>query len=256
MGDDEWATLSDRFVGGYSSLFGQVRLHVIHQHLRVHLPTPPASVIDIGGGAGNQSIPLARDGYHVTILDPSRAMLAQAAARLKTEDPEVTARIRLVEAPGEAALELVGEALFSGVLCHGVLMYLDDPRPLVTTLCSLADTDGVVSIVTKSTDALAMRPAYERDWKATLEAFDADHQVNALGVLTRADTVEDLSAMLAEDGFEAVAWYGVRLFTESWGRSEPPTDPDADVLAAELEASRRDPYRQLSRLFHLLAVRR
>jgi hypothetical protein len=33
-------------------------------------------------------------------------------------------------------------------------------------------------------------------------------------------------------------------------------DQNADVLAVELEASRRDPYRQPSRLFHLVGRRR
>ncbi len=43
--------------------------------------------------------------------------------------------------------------------------------------------------------------------------------------------------------------------TEGWGRERPPGDPADDVLAVKLEASRRDPYRQLSRLFHLVGKR-
>ncbi len=101
-----------------------------------------------------------------------------------------------------------------------------------------------------------MRPAYDGDWKATLAAFDAERQVNGLGIDTRADTVDDLGDQLAALGVDPVAWYGVRLFTESWGRDRAPGDDEADVLAAELEASRRDPYRQLSRLFHLIGIRR
>ena len=79
--------------------------------------------------------------------------------------------------------------------------------------------------------------------------------------------------MLAESGVELVTWYGVRLFTEGWteprdGRSDSGRDLDAvpagietggtldDVFAVEFEASRRDPYRQLSRLFHLIGIRR
>jgi S-adenosylmethionine-dependent methyltransferase len=85
-------------------------------------------------------------------------------------------------------------------------------------------------------------------------AFDADHQVNGLGLATRGDTVEDLTDRLRRHGLDLLAWYGVRLFSEGWGRTEPPTADDGDLFAAELEASRRDPYRQLSRLFHLLAT--
>ena len=76
--DDVWAPLAERFVDGhYGTLRGRVRTHVIACHLREHLPRPPAALVDVGGGAGNQSIPLARDGYQVAIVDPSAAMLAK-----------------------------------------------------------------------------------------------------------------------------------------------------------------------------------
>lgn len=77
--EDAWAAVAERFVEGhYGTLRGRVRNHVIACHLRDHLPEPPAALVDVGGGAGNQSIPLARDGYQVTIVDMSAAMLAHA----------------------------------------------------------------------------------------------------------------------------------------------------------------------------------
>src|SRR5690349_25126671 len=82
--EDTWAALADRFIRGhYGTLRGRVRTHVIDAHLREHLPSPPAAIVDVGGGGGNQSIPLARSGYQVTIADPSEAMLAGAAEALE-----------------------------------------------------------------------------------------------------------------------------------------------------------------------------
>lgn len=254
---DAWAPLADRFVGGhYGSLRGRVRTHVVHQHLLHHLAPPPAPVVDVGGGAGHQSIPLARAGYEATIVDSSPAMLDRARGLLAAEPAEVAARVRLIEAPGERAPEALDGQRFAGVLCHGVVMYLDDPDPLVGALCALADRQGIVSIVAKNVEVLAMRPALEGDWEAALAAFSTDRQVNGLGVDTRADRVDDLSAALAARGVDPVAWYGVRLFTDGWTPDRPADDPDDLVLAAELEASRRDPYRRLSRLFHLVGRRR
>src|ERR1700693_3492697 len=80
--------------------------------------------------------------------------------------------------------------------------------------------------------------------------------MNGLNVETRGDSIAALSAMLVEHGVDPVAWYGVRLFTDGWSPDRPAADPDDLVLKVELEASRRDPYRQLSRLFHLLGRRR
>jgi SAM-dependent methyltransferase len=82
--EDPWAALGGRFVDGdYGSLRGRVRTHVIHEHLRAHLASPPPQIVDVGGGAGHQSIPLARQGYDVTIVDPSAAMLERARDHIR-----------------------------------------------------------------------------------------------------------------------------------------------------------------------------
>ena len=76
MGDDIWARLADQFADeAYASVKGLVRTYVLHQQLLEHLPPHPAAVLDVGGGAGHQSFPLAQAGYDVTLLDPSVAML-------------------------------------------------------------------------------------------------------------------------------------------------------------------------------------
>jgi SAM-dependent methyltransferase len=213
-------------------------------------------VVDVGGGAGNQSVPLARTGYEVTIVDPSTAMLERAEQRLAGEDRQVAARVRLLEASGEDAPDVLAGARFDAVLCHGVLMYLDDPEPLVEALCRLAAPGGVVSIVAKNVEVMALRHAHEGDWAAAIAAFDSVRQVNGLGVDTRGDRIEDLSELMARRGVDPLAWYGVRLFTDGWTPDRAAADPEDLVLQAELLASQRDPYRRLSRLFHLVGRRR
>ncbi len=254
---DPWAELAERFVEGhYGTLRGQVRTYVIDRQLRAHLPPPPSALVDVGGGGGNQSLPLARDGYHVTIVDPSQAMLERARARLASGPGEVADRVCLVQAAAEQAPDVLGGRRFAGVLCHGVIMYVPDPRPFVAALAALAAPAGIVSLVAKNASALATRPALEGKWAEALAAFDARHQVNGLGLDTRADTLEDLTALLAENDVERIAWYGVRLFTDSWTPERAAAGAADEVFAVELEASRRDPYRLLSRLFHIVGVRR
>src|SRR3954452_13617348 len=136
MPDDAWASLADPFVdGAYATVKGQVRTYVLHQQLLRHLPAPPATVLDVGGGAAHQSLPLARLGYDVTVLDPSAAMLAKAEQRVNAERDEVRRRVRLIEADGENASQAVGGERFSVVLCHGVLMYLSQPERMMDALC-------------------------------------------------------------------------------------------------------------------------
>jgi SAM-dependent methyltransferase len=258
VSDDTWAGLADKFADdAYASVKGQVRTYVLHQHLLEHLPAPPATVLDIGGGAGHQSFPLAQAGYEVTLLDPSPAMLDKAQQRLQALPGEAQRRVTLLRADGESADEAVKGRRFAAVLCHGVLGYLEEPEPLVNQLCRCAAAGGLVSIMTGNAKASAVQPALERRWDDALAAFDTRSGIGVLGVTARADTVEELTELIQSRGVEPLAWYGAWLFVDWLEFSGVELDPnDAEQVAAtaavELEASRRDPYRHLSRVFHLL----
>jgi hypothetical protein len=128
---------------------------------------------------------------------------------------------------------------------------------VIDQLCRCAEVGGIVSIMAGNANAAAVRPALERRWTDALASFDAKEEIGVLGLPTRADTVDALSETLRRRGVEPVAWYGVWLFVDWLEFSGAALDPgDAEeVMAAaavELEAGRRDPYRQLSRIFHLL----
>lgn len=211
MDVDTRAALADQFVdGAYATVKGKVRTFVIHRHLLDHLPEAPARVLDVGGGAGHQSFPLARAGYDVTVLDPSPAMLAKAEQRRAAEPPEVRDRIRLVHGRGEDAPAVLDGARFAAVLCHGVLMYVADPAPLIASLCACAEDGGILSIMALNADTLAVRPALERRWGDALAAFEAHGERGVLGLDTRADTVDGLVERLQTHGVATIAWYGVR----------------------------------------------
>jgi len=251
MSEDTWAAVADDFAdGAYATVKGRVRTYVLHRQLLEHLPAPPASVLDVGGGAGHQSLPLASAGYDVTLLDSSAAMLAKARQRMP-------GRATLVQADGAAAEEAVGGRRFDAVLCHGVLGYLERPEPVLDQLCRCVAPGGLVSIMTGNADAAAVRPAMEGRWEDALEAFDARTEVGVLGLPTRADTVAELSEALRRRGVEPLAWYGVWLFVDWLDLSGAGPDPaEAErVAAVEFEAGRRDPYRRLSRAFHLVGRR-
>ena len=258
MSSDTWADLADQFADeAYASVKGQVRTYVMHQQLLEHLPAPPVPVLDIGGGAGHQSFPLAQAGYEVTLLDPSPAMLDKARLRLQRLPPEAQRRVTLLTADGENADEAVNGRRFAAVLCHGVLGYLAQPEPLVNQLCRCAAAGGIVSIMTGNAKTTAVRPALERRWDDALASFDARTEIGVLGVPSRADTVDELSELLHSRGVEPLRWYGVWLFVDWLEFSGAELDPSdskqvAATAAVELEASRRDPYRQLSRVFHLV----
>jgi S-adenosylmethionine-dependent methyltransferase len=228
-----------------------IRHELTGRGLAEHISRPPASIADVGGGAGQQAIPLLRRGYEVTIVDPSRKMLDEARRRLAAEDQNVRQLSRLVESTGERAHEALGRERFDAVLCHGVLMYLEDARPMIGALSRLAHPGGIVSVLTKNASALAARPALEGRYGDALSMLEADRDRGRLGVLTRGDTVEGLSAAFAEAGLTVEQWYGVRVFTDHLGETTPGEDLP-EILELEWEAGKREPYRSVARLIHVV----
>ena len=182
VSEDAWAGLVDKFAdGAYASVKGMVRTYVLHQQLLEHLPPPPAAVLDVGGGAGHQSFPLAHAGYEVTLLDSSPAMLDKARERLRQLSPEAQQRVTLMQADGENAVGAVDERRFAAVLCHGVLGYLEHPEPLVAELCSCAAEGGLVSIMTGNAETMAVRPALERRWDDALRRLRRQNRDRVAG---------------------------------------------------------------------------
>jgi S-adenosylmethionine-dependent methyltransferase len=250
--------VEDPFAGlaaGYNASGGTLRQVLRHEltgrGLAEHIPGPPASIVDVGGGAGQQAIPLLREGYEVTILDPSREMLDEARRRLAAEDQNARQLSRLVERTGERAHEALGGETFDAVLCHGVLMYLENSRSMIQALSTLARPGSIVSVLTKNASALAARPALEGRYGDALSMLEADRDRGRLGVMTRGDTVEGLSAVFADAGLTVEQWYGVRVFTDHLGDSMPGENLP-EMMELEWEAGKRDPYRSVGRLIHMI----
>ena len=260
MDEDVWASasLADRFADdAYDSVKGYMRTYVLHHQLLEHLPPPPVAVLDVGGGAGHQSFPLARAGYEVTLLDSSTPMLDKARGRLSELPDGTQRRVTLVQGDGEKAEEALSGRRFAAVLCHGVLGYLE-PEPLIGQLSRCAEEGGIVSIMAGNADTMAVRPALEQRWEEALASFDTTAATIAeLGVRGRSHTVTDVGDRVRGHGVEPVRWYGTWLWAdllEFSGVEVDRTDPArlAAMAEVELEASRRDPYRRFSRAFHLV----
>jgi S-adenosylmethionine-dependent methyltransferase len=248
---DPFSDLAERYNASGGILRQVVRHELVDRALAEHLTDPPVRIADVGGGAGQQAIPLSRRGYEVTIIDPSPKMLAEARRRLAREAADVRRRVRLVRGAGEGAHETLGAETFDAVLCHGVLMYLEDSRPMIRALSALLRPGGIVSVLTKNASAIAMRPALEGRYQNALTSLKVERDRGRLGLITRGDTVENLYEAFREAGVEALQWYGVRVFTDHLGDRMPGEDLP-EVLELEWEAGRREPYKSVARLLHLV----
>ncbi|CAM5535816.1 Class I SAM-dependent methyltransferase OS=Streptomyces alboniger OX=132473 GN=CP975_09545 PE=4 SV=1 [Streptomyces alboniger] len=212
-------------------------------------------VLDVGMGQGTQALRLARAGHQVTGVEQDPTMLSVAREALAAEPQGIRERMRLVQSDGRDTGVHFLPGSFDVVLCHGVLMYVQEPDPLLAGLARMLAQGGLLSLLVRNGNALAMRPGLSGDWAAALTAFDTTAYLNRLGLDVRADRLETLTATLAGIGAPLQAWYGVRVFTDTAADGTEVPDDLSDLLAVEERAGRSDPYRGVAALLHLCGVR-
>ncbi|MFI5682511.1 class I SAM-dependent methyltransferase [Streptomyces sp. NPDC051636] len=212
-------------------------------------------VLDVGMGQGTQALRLARAGHQVTGVEQDATMIAAAREALFAEPEGIRERMRIVQGDGRDTGVHFLPGSFDVVLCHGVLMYVAEPDPLLAGLARMLAPGGLLSLLVRNGDALAMRPGLSGDWAGALSAFDTTAYRNRLGLDGRADRLGTLTATLAGIGAPLHAWYGVRVFTDTAADgAEIPAGLET-LLAAEERAGRTDPYRGVAALLHLCGVR-
>jgi SAM-dependent methyltransferase len=197
---------------------------------------------------------MARNGYEVTGIDLSAELLDTAKELAAGELPTVMSRLRF-ERRDLLALDEQFMGNFDVVCCHGVLMYVPSLESAISAVVAAARPGGLVSVLTRNRAGIAMRAGMSGRWAAAITGFDSRYYNNRLGIeQVRADEPGEVDNALNAAGALRVAWYGVRLFTDHWDTVEAPADID-EIVAAEEEAGRRDPYRALCALTHTVAVR-
>ncbi len=247
IGAEEW-------LSGLGEVRAVVRQELVRRQIAHHLSTMdgPLRVLDAGCGQGTQAIALARLGHEVVGIDLSDVLLGEARRAAADETGDVRRRLTF-EVGDLLALPDRHMEHYDLVCCHGVAMYLPSLSGTVQALAGSTRRGGLISLLTRNRAGLAMRAGMRGEWTESLEAFDARTYENRLGIrAVRSDEPSEVRAALHAVGATTVAWYGVRLFTDHWGR-EPLDDDFPAILAAEEEAGWRDPFRSLAALTHTIA---
>ncbi|WP_235826368.1 methyltransferase domain-containing protein [Candidatus Frankia alpina] len=243
------------YVAHTATLRGVIRQRLVTRALIGHLPPAPARLLDIGGGNGVQALEFARRGYNVTVCEPDPRMLAETRRGLADAPESVRRRVELVRGDGRDAVHLVGTG-WDATFCHGVIMFVPEPAPLLNVLVELTRPGGIISVVGKNGPALALRAGLQGRWRDTTALLGEPRAVGAARPgrqpavqLPPGDDPANVAAILTAAGTRSLAWYGIRTFTDHLGGIPPGSDVDA-VVDAEWAAGARDPYRGIARLIH------
>jgi S-adenosylmethionine-dependent methyltransferase len=253
MRENIWSEHASELADAYIRSAGDIRFRLVTRALLMHMPPGSQRVVDVGGGFGRQAIMLARAGHTVVVVDFDSKMLALAHDALSGEPQEVRSRVELVLGDGAAAASLVGTD-FDLACCHSVLMYEDDPGPMLSGLVGLVRRGGLISVLSLNTEARAMRSGLQGRWREAAASLEAGRQIDSRYVQSREHTREEITQLLEAAGAKVKGWHGVGVFTDHLTETIVVEDPE-DVYLAEWLAGNRDPYRQVARCFHLLAER-
>ncbi len=247
MTGDRFAGRAEGFDEHYTEPRGRVRLDLVLERLHHSLPSPPARILDAGGGTGAFAVPLARMGYEVTVLDQSTEWLERARSKASAAG----IHLELINMDLGSSID-AGLGPFDAIICHAVLMYLDEPAAALRILRSTAAPGAVLSLLEKNRDGIALRPGLQGDYAEAHRLLTERDSKGRLGVENRAHDVGEWLIMMREAGWTPDDWVGIRLFSD-----HAPDDLSADAYASLLDLERAagaiDPYRQLARLVHFVA---
>ena len=251
---DEWARWQ-------RSPWGSLRYRLVAQLLARHRPAAtPLTVLDLGGGDGADSVPLAAAGDDVVVADQSPALLQRAQSRATEAGTTIrTARLALDRPDGR---DEVYEQLPQGadlVVSHNVVQYLPDVETAVTDVVSHVRHGGLVSLMaTNPVNQVLTTSVRGPDPDAALALLDAPtfHTVTFEHDVRRITWAEGERALRAA-GCEVVARYGVlcvnHLITDDERKHDSQFATSLERL--ELMLADRDPYRDIAAMWMIVARR-
>ena len=247
----DWAT----------SPWGRIRFSVVRQTLSWELDRlvgdGSARVLDVGGGDGRDAIPLARRGHHVTILDPSPGMLADA--RATAEQLGVEDRVSTVEGSLDEDLREWTDGGYDLVLCHFVLQYRSPGPADLRRMAGALRPGGRLSVIAPNPVGTVLSRLVRGGPEAALaelerpasESVTFQHEVRKI-------SYDEMREDLVEAGLDVVAQYGGRCANDILTDDEAKHRPEYFTRLEELELALcdREPYKRIGLFWQLVAERR
>jgi SAM-dependent methyltransferase len=223
----------------------------------------PASVVDIGGGTGGFAVRVAELGHRVVVVDPSPDALATLSRRADESGvadlvtgrqgdlddlPDLLDRDGGTDGPGGADV----------VLCHGVLEILADPAAALAALAGVLRPGGTLSLLVNQRHAAVVARAMAGHFVTARSLLDGADGIEGAEGGPHRFTADEVTATLAEAGFDTRSMHAVRVFVDLVPSSLVDLEPGAAQALVELEqaVSTRPEYLALATQIHTLATRR
>lgn len=247
----------DRWLSEQDQPWLRLRYTLVRALLARHLPDRPLRVLDIGGGSGIESLPLAQQGHTVTLVDYSSEMLA--AAQRSADAAGLAGRVTLVQAALDAVPYLFPEPAFDLVLFHNVIQYVGDGAEAVRIAAAPVLPGGVLSLMTSNPLAEPLRLAIQQSDPAgaLAQLQNPTHHAHMFETPLQRYTADLLCEWLEASGCAILGHYGVRCVCDYIVDNTPKYDPAffAALERLELALAEQGLYREIARFIYLIARR-
>lgn len=207
-------------------------------------------ILDVGGGDGMDSLPLAQAGHEVTIVDPTAGWLDEAEHRASEAGTSVTTV--------EGGLDDLPTGEWDLVLCHFVLRYRRADEPDVAALAAKVRPGGRLSVMDVNPDGRVLRELLNAGPAAALTELDADRiAVETFRTDARKVSWSETQREMEAAGLGAVGLYGNRIANDLLVDNTSKHDPAffADLLDLELALCDREPFNRVGFAWQLMGER-
>lgn len=213
-------------------------------------------VLDVGGGSGVWSVPLASAGCAVTVVDPNPNALATLQRR--AADEGVADRITAVQGDTDALDEAGPEGGADLVIGHGLLEVVDDVAASLRHLAGCTAPGGALSVLVVNRYAAVLGRLLAGRVPEALRLFqDPDGRLRGSpsDTLQRRFDSDGLRNALVEAGLTVEVLQGQGAVADLLPGSVLDDDPSAAEALAELEdaAAAQPPLRDIATRLHAMA---
>lgn len=213
-------------------------------------------VVDVGGGSGTRSVPLAVQGCRVTVIDPS--IDALATLRRRATDAGVADRVCGVQGDTDALRSAVEDGCADLVLCHHVIESVDDPAAAVAAMAQALAPGGVLSLLVAGRHAAVLALGIAgRFTEAERAATGPDGRFGDADPLLHRFDVVSVTALLTGAGLVVEDVRGVGVVAGLVPGAVLQAQPEGVGALARLEAAvaASPPLRDIAADLHVLARR-
>ena len=246
---DGWAERFDKRIYADNNPKGEIRQAIIRRDLHaaiLQLEAGGLKILDIGGGLGQNALWLASLGHEVTLSEPSVDMRAVAEQRIS----EAGLKVRILPHDLQSVARHCPQK-FDLVLCHAVLEWLAQPLQALHYFAPLLCDDGSLSLMFYNRHSAMMRSLVVGDFARALSDELGGDGKKRLAPISPLDPV-DVIAGLPDAGLRLLGHTGVRCFYDYMLPQVRVSADTRNVIEAELDLSRTDPWRAMARYQHLI----